>query len=323
MATAKNGSVTTTWPPLRLTLFTIPKAFDGPAAVIQRNALRSWAALGGGCEILVLGDDAGVAEAAREIGARHVGGVARSEAGTPLVNSIFELAEGAARTEMVCYVNADIILMSDFLPAAGAAAGRFRRFLMVSRRWNMELNEALEFGPGWEGALRARVAREARIEVTAGIDYFLYRRGLFSPIPPFAIGRAMWDNWLLYRALARGAELVDATEATMIVHPNHGYAGIRRDARGTWSGPEVDRNMELAGGHEHHMTLDDAGWRLTAGGAVRVDSAAHRDRAWARRRALYPRLYRIECAVRRAAPFVGPLARRIRNLGRRNERTPS
>lgn len=306
-----------------VTLFTTPKPFTGPSAVIQRNALRSWSLLGPGCDILILGDDPGVADAARELGARHIPNVARSPAGTPLVNSIFEEAERAANTDLLCYVNADIILLDDFLPAVRRIAGRFRRFLMVSRRWNMDLNEPLDFGPGWEAALRARVAREAKLEATAGIDYFLYRRGLFNPIPPFAIGRTMWDNWLLYRALQRGAALVDATEATMIVHPNHGYVGLKRDERGGWSGPEADLNMQLAGGHDRHLTLDDAGWRLTPDGLLRADSQAHRDRAWIRRRALHPRLYKLECAVRRVAPFVGPLARKVRTLGRKNERTPS
>ena len=107
----------------------------------------------------------------------------------------------------------------------------------------------------------------------------------------------------------------------MIVHPNHGYVGVRREAGGGWSGAEAERNMALAGGHEHHFTLEDANWRLTAEGLRRNDAAAYRDRAWFRRRALYPRLYRLECAVRRAAPFVGPLARRLRHLGRKDERT--
>ena len=47
-----------------ITVFSIPKAFTGPTALIQHNALASWARLPG-CEVLVFGNERGVAEAAR------------------------------------------------------------------------------------------------------------------------------------------------------------------------------------------------------------------------------------------------------------------
>ena len=54
-----------------LSLFSVPKAFTGDAAVIQDNAIASWTRLGGGCDIVLLGDDPGVAEAAARHGVRH------------------------------------------------------------------------------------------------------------------------------------------------------------------------------------------------------------------------------------------------------------
>jgi len=61
-----------------LTLFTCPKAFTGLVGRIQRNALANWKALGPEAEILLMGDDPGVAEAAEEFGCRHVPDVARN-----------------------------------------------------------------------------------------------------------------------------------------------------------------------------------------------------------------------------------------------------
>ena len=43
-----------------VTIFAIPKTFEGHIGIIQRNAIRSWAQLAG-IEILLLGDEPGTA----------------------------------------------------------------------------------------------------------------------------------------------------------------------------------------------------------------------------------------------------------------------
>ena len=99
-----------------LTLFTIPKAFVGHIGTIQRNALRSWAALEG-AQVVLVGDEEGVAAAAAEAGAEHVGELAITGAGTPRLDDAFAQVEQVARTPLRCFVNADIILLGDFVPA--------------------------------------------------------------------------------------------------------------------------------------------------------------------------------------------------------------
>ena len=84
-----------------LTIFGIPKAFEGHFEVIQRNAIQSWTRLSPRCQILLFGDEKGTAEVAAELGVRHIPAVDRNEFGTPLLNSIFAQAEkdasGSAR----------------------------------------------------------------------------------------------------------------------------------------------------------------------------------------------------------------------------------
>ena len=58
-----------------LTLFAIPKAFRGEFNQIQRNAITSCTLLEPKPEIILLGDDEGTAEVAKEFGVRHVLGV--------------------------------------------------------------------------------------------------------------------------------------------------------------------------------------------------------------------------------------------------------
>jgi hypothetical protein len=263
-----------------LTLFTIPKPFHGHIAVIQQNAIHSWTLLRPVCEIILFGDDEGTAEIARESGVCHVPNVARNEYGTPLVNDLFDKAQCLASHDLLCYVNADIVLMSDFIEAVRQVVRRKRRFLMVGQRWDLDVTEPLDLGKvRWEAQFRSHVAQHGQLHPLFGIDYFVFPKGLWGEIPPFAIGRTVWDNWLIYRARTRGAAVIDATSAVMVVHQNHGYAHVSHGEKGMRGGPEADRNRELAGGLHHVFTVQDATHRLTPKGLrlalSRQDIARH------------------------------------------------
>ena len=76
-----------------ITLFTAPKPFTNPhIALIQRNAIRSWIALGQDVEILLLGDEEGMAENARTMGVKHIPSIHKNASGTPLISSLFQTA---------------------------------------------------------------------------------------------------------------------------------------------------------------------------------------------------------------------------------------
>ena len=55
-----------------LTLFTIPRSFDDQWTVIQKNAIDSWQQLGPSVEIILIGDDEGIAEFASGAGVKPV-----------------------------------------------------------------------------------------------------------------------------------------------------------------------------------------------------------------------------------------------------------
>jgi len=253
-----------------LTLFSIPKPFQGHTGVIQRNALRSWALLQPTCEIVLLGDDAGVAEAAKECGAVHVPHVAKNEHGTPLISDLFAQAQARGRHERLCYVNADIILMSDFARAMARVAQSGAPSVAVGCRWDCDIQEPLEFGADWEEKLRSEARSRGKRQRDWLIDYFCFTRGVWGEIPPFAVGRTVWDNWLLYRTRAAGARLVDVTPVVVAVHQNHDYGHIKSSAQGAYNGPEAERNLELAGGEAHCFSIKDATHVLTLQGLRRA-----------------------------------------------------
>lgn len=248
-----------------LTLFTMPKPFRGHIGVIQRNAIQSWLRLRPSCEIILLGDDEGTAAVAVELGVRHAPQVARNEYGTPLVNSLLREAERVAAYPLLCYVNADIILMSDFLAAVGQVIFEAPYFLLVGQRWDLDVEKPLIFDNDWESNLRSRVARKGQLHGHTGMDYFVYRTGLWGKVPPFAIGRRTWDQWLMYQARQQGASIIDLTKMVMAVHQNHALPV----AKTITTHPEIEHNLALAEGRSYAATLSSATHKLTRRGLVR------------------------------------------------------
>src|SRR5688572_20512201 len=141
-----------------VTLFTSPKPFEGHIAVIQENAFRSWKKLG--CDVIVFGDSAGAEPLAAELGFRHIPAVGSNEFGTPLISALWSDAERLGRHDVLCYVNADILLLPDFLGACRRLRGR--RAMMIGRRWDLDVTERLAFGDGYEAELRRDVAKRGR-----------------------------------------------------------------------------------------------------------------------------------------------------------------
>jgi len=258
-----------------LTIFTIPKPFEGHIGMIQRNAIRSWKALDPDFEIILFGSDAGTAEMAREIEARQYVDIACNEYGTPMVNALFETAERIGRNSTLCYINADIILMNDFKQTLGIVEG-LSNFLMVGRRLDMDIHEEVDFSDeGWENRLRSLAAEKAMIHAATGIDYLVFNRDLWgSSIPPFAVGRTAWDNWFIYKAKRLKAPVIDATHDVMAVHQNHGYdpASVRKQGE-HWSGPEVISNQSLAGGKAAYYNISDADYYISGNRLMRSSLA--------------------------------------------------
>lgn len=230
-----------------LTIFAVPKAFKYHEAVIQKNAIRSWALLDPKPEIILMGNDHGVREMALEVGARHIPDIATNEFGTPLVDDIIRKAWDAAANDILAYVNADIILMNDFQAAANKVVEQFPEFLVIGRRWNLSVWEAIDFSRPWVEHIKNEIQANGFLESVTGLDYFIHARGLWRGIPPFALGRTAWDNWLVKRPFEDGIPIIDGTGFITAIHQDHGYAHCVGGRRGAWHGVEAQRNRAMAG----------------------------------------------------------------------------
>ncbi len=262
-----------------LTIFTIPRSFtDSHAALMQNNALASWKHLGGDVEVLVMGDDDGVAEAAREHRAIHIGGALTNEFGTPLLDWAFATAAACASGELLCYSNADIVLLDDFLDAVKRLPDR--PYLAIGQRWDADVGEPLDFAQG--GAkLRAWARAHGKYDPGRGSDYFVFRRETDFGLPPFAVGRPSWDNWMMGRARQLHLPLIDMTPSVLVIHQNHDYAHVATGRDGGVEGPEAEANRRLGvaqtglarAGYYHHVA--NATHLLTPNGLRRALSRRH------------------------------------------------
>jgi hypothetical protein len=251
-----------------ITIFSIPKAFKGHINIIQRNALKSWTKLGSGCEVILFGDDEGVAEAAVEFGVKHVSDIEKNEHGTPLLDFIFEKAQQMAKHDKMCYVNADIILLNDIVEAVKQV--NFDKYLMAGQRWDVDIEELLDYQSNdWEKSLRDFIESYGQIHPSSGSDYFIFPKGVLGQFPPFAVGRQGWDNWVIFLGRKIGIPVIDISPVVTVIHQSHDYKHVPCGDGKTWRGPEGDTNIDLIGGGDYVFTLRDTNWILNACGVKR------------------------------------------------------
>jgi hypothetical protein len=263
-----------------LTIFSIPKAFRGYIGTIQRNAIQSWLQLSPRCEVILCGNDPGVAEAAAEYGVKHLPHIARNEYGTPFLNSAFERVQQVAKERLIAYVNADIIFLSDLMASVKRMTAQ--RFLLVGQRWDFDVSAPIDFkNEDWEQILRRQVSIRGALHPPAGSDYFIFPKDVMGELPAFCVGRPGWDNWFIYRARALGFPVIDATGANMVIHQNHDYSHIQVGAKHhPTESSDARYNLKLLGDQGPLFTLYDATHLLTRHMLVPAWTPAHFTHRW-------------------------------------------
>jgi hypothetical protein len=247
-----------------LTIFTIPKAFDGETGRRQLRAISSWLTLY--CPIVLVGGEEGVAETADELGIQHAPSVPTGDRGTPRLDSAFAVVDQLTPSGARCFINSDVVLTPD-LPEAFEAVRGLSQFLLVGQTRDLDVREAEHEDPI---LLRQRALCDGHLRGPAAIDWFVFPAGLFDPLPPFLVGRAGFDNWMIWKARQLGP-VIDATDAVVAIHQPHDYAHLPGGKDEAYHGEEAKRNVELGGGKAHTYTLHDASHKM------RADLSIHRN----------------------------------------------
>ncbi len=249
-----------------LTIITSIKPFVDPHIIkLQRNAFQSWKELGPDVDIVVVGEETGLAEVCQEMGLRRAPAIRRSKIGTPLVSSIFELGRQASTSPVLAYINADIIVLPDFLAGARRAAEKYDKFLIAGQRWDLEVTELVDYSSGWQERLQAQLKSKGHRHRRTGSDYFIFPRTCYTDTPDMTVGRAYWDNWMIYWARRNHWPAIDGSDGIQIIHQNHDYSHLPQ-GQSHHKPPETFENMRLGGGARTAFLLNDANMRLAPDG---------------------------------------------------------
>ncbi|MHC4230853.1 MAG: hypothetical protein ACYSW0_25735 [Planctomycetota bacterium] len=226
-----------------ITFYSVPRPFDGEFDELQRMAAQSWASAVDGAQIVLMGDESGVAEVCKEYGWQHARTLPLNRHGTPMLSGAFYLAEIMAQHSLLCEISADIVPGGDFAQALDDIAEIERPFV-VGQRWDIE--------PG-------APPESAVLHPPSAADYFIYRRGTLGEIPPFAYGRMVYDNWLIWAAIERwDLTVIDATASITAIHTNHGYPeyGSRENMQASDERQENIRLAHESGCHRWYEVTD-------------------------------------------------------------------
>jgi len=250
-----------------ISLFSTPKPFNGHLDIIQRNAIQSWRRLHPDVEIILVGDDEGTTEVCQELALTHIKHVKRNRFGTKYLASVYDQAQEVARHRILCHVNCDIVLMSDFWRAVQLILRFKDRFLMAGQRWDVDVGAAIDFErPDWESEVQRLAFNTNQQRPQQWIDYFVFPKGLYlGKVPEFVIGRPGWDNWLLWYASSLRVPVVDASRVVAAVHQNHDYSYHPEGEQGVWHGEEAQANYKLLRTKGDYTTLGNASHFIDTG----------------------------------------------------------
>jgi hypothetical protein len=224
----------------KLHMFCFPKPWIPEFSEIQTAAVRSWTHLKPK-SITLLGFEQGTSENAKKLGVASASEqILCNSWGTPLVSDIFAKMQNLVPpNELICYVNADIVLAEDFastLSAVSRSKQRQNDWLMVGKRTDLSVpaSSALQ-ELTVEQIMALADSGAGKDHGWGGIDYFVFPSGLFQFVYPFALGKFVWDQWLLGNAYRRGCCTIDASMTIRAVHLN-----------GDWylnGAPQADREV--------------------------------------------------------------------------------
>lgn len=242
----------------RITFFSLPKPFIGHIGVIQYNAILSWTLLVPKAEIVLYGNEKGTAEIAKKLNLIQIPEVKRNEFGTPLLDSVFADIHHRASNHIITYINADIILTDDFLIAVNSVAKTLQDFLIIGRRWNLEIKEKIALE---RKTLQSLIKQQGYLADDDCKDYFVFPKHLFAKIPSFAVGRGYWDTWMVRKALTENYPVIDASLVITAIHQNHAYTHIRGGKNAAYMGQEATINKAL-GNIKQKGNIACATWQL-------------------------------------------------------------
>lgn len=290
---------------IHLLIFACPKPFVEPFKVIQQNAIKSWKQLQNfsknvKVDVYLMSDEEGVADYSKKLDCKHINDIKRNKYGTPLVDDIFKHIKNISRNlrsdyqeskiecEVVCcYINSDIIVFNEMLNNIVAftelkndpkqpfkvdiPSADPKRFLLIGCRWDTPSVPEIDFEGNWEQSTKHLAHRTGQSHGCWGIDYFIFGPDTFGYVYPFALGKFVWDRWLVGNIFRQDSITVDITNTNFVVHQNGDWyqqstGGVTSDRKRLFETDEVKINQsfdhyekDISSGTQYETNLNEEG----------------------------------------------------------------
>ena len=217
---------------MKITFVCCPKPFLKEYFDIQNNAIQSWIRLEYVDKIIICGDEQGIEKYATNLQNEvntdenqkiiYKKTIKRNKFNTPLIDKLFKIGT-QTDNQYVCYINSDIIILSDFCTTFKAFLNKFperKSFLLIGQRWDWTNPKPIDFNDiNWQSNVKKQAKSDGKMHSPTGIDYFLHTKETFPHIYPFAIGKFFWDHWIVGNAFKRSNVItVDVSETVFAIH---------------------------------------------------------------------------------------------------------
>ncbi len=204
-------------------IFSYPKPWNDAFYSIQKAAIQSWKEALPDAVIVLLGNEYGTASASEFFNICFdpcCGNKGKNEWDTPLVSAIFDTINRITPlNSTVCYINADIVIGPEFRETIQTIVQSVneKEWLLVGKRTDIDLQNVKDLSTL---QIRENATTKGKDHGWSGIDYFVFPSGTFKFVYPFALGKFVWDQWLVGNAFRRGILTVDGSLTIFAVHLN-------------------------------------------------------------------------------------------------------
>ena len=194
---------------MELAIFTALKPSEGRVGEIQADSLENWRTAFRGADIV------------------------KFEGSLVPFKRMVEDVEHKSESEILMYANADLLFSkSEILFLERVLCERLppvlcRGFLLTGQR--IDIAE--------DGT--------KRLHRPSGMDYFIFKRGMFYDLPKVIMGRAYCDSALVAYCLRRNIPVIDASYTLRVEHQFHDYGHILGGRSSVWKGDEAIENKKL------------------------------------------------------------------------------
>ena len=178
--------------------------------------------------------------------------------GVPMFHDMYaNVYNYCPKSRTYTYINGDLLstyhsFMSTINAVYPDSFSKLGEFVLVGQRTNVPWDVSLDARTftNNETAFQQLLQQKSELMVPNAIDYFISTRHAFdwTNIPPFVIGRAGYDNWLIEHLLfdTPNTQLVDVTQTLPMIHQTDGGGKYSWGGERTMDQEDILYNERLA-----------------------------------------------------------------------------